>query len=147
MAERDRGKMLARLHRVRSIQLDIVRAAEADAHDRVASEAALRNRIATLAAGVAPQPSAAGGSDLHGVSFAAAALYRARLQVSAQAAEARVVHATARVEQASAATRAAHQDRHAIEKLIEREDAAAALKAVRALEVAPPSRAVRHDPC
>ena len=81
------------------------------------------------------------------MSFAAAALYRERLQVSAQAAEQRVVNANARADHAAAATRAARQDRHAVEKLMERDVAAAALKALRALEVAPPSRVVRHDPC
>ena len=116
--------------------------AEADAQAKVASEAALRNRIAQLAAGVAPMPSAA-----EGVSFAAAALYRERLQQSALAAEQRVANANARADQAAAATRAARQDRHAVEKLIERDAAAAALRALRALEVAPPSRTVRHEPC
>lgn len=135
-------KQLARVHRVRDIQLRQMQAAEADAQARFASEAALRTRIAQLAAGVAPQPVAA-----EGVSFAAAALYRERLQISAQAAEQRVVNATVRVEQAAAATRAARQDRHAIEKLIERDEAALALKALRELEVAPPSRTIRHDPC
>lgn len=135
-------KQLDRVHRVRTIQLNLVRTAEADARTRVDSEAALRARIAQLVAGVAPQPSAADG-----VSFAAAALYRERLHQSAQAAEQRVVNATARVAEANAATRAARQDQHAIEKLIERDDAAAALRALRALEAAPPGRALRHDPC
>lgn len=133
---------LARVHRVRNIQLNLIQAAEADALTRFASEAALRTRIAQLAAGVAPQSSAADG-----VAFAAAALYRERLHLSAQTAEHRVANAAARVEQAAAATRAARQDRHAVEKLIEREDAALALKALRELEIAPPSRTVRHDPC
>lgn len=135
-------KQLDRIHRVRTIQLNLVRAAEADAHARVESEFALRARIAQLAAGVAPQQSAA-----EGVSFAAAALYRERLQQSAQAAEQRVANASARVEQASAATRSARQDQHAVEKLIERDDAVAALSALRAMEAAPPARRLRHDPC
>lgn len=137
----DRRK-LDRIHRVRTIQLNLVRAAEADAQARVESESALRARIAQLAAGVAPAPSAADG-----ISFAAAAIYRERLHLSAQTAEQRVANASARVEQATAATRAARQDQHAVEKLIERDDAAEALRALRALEVAPPSRAIRHDPC
>lgn len=136
------SRQLARIHRVRTVQLNLVRAAEADAHARVQSEAALRARIAQLAAGVAPQPSAADG-----VSFAAAALYRERLQQSAQAAEQRVANAHERVEQATAATRAARQDQHAVEKLIERDAAAEALKALRMLEAAPPARRLRHDPC
>ncbi|MES2754246.1 MAG: hypothetical protein V4659_06240 [Pseudomonadota bacterium] len=139
---RDRGKTLARLHRVRTLQLGLVQAAEADANARFQSEAALRVRIAQLAAGVAPQSVAADG-----VSFAAAALYRERLHTSAQAAEARVANATARVEQAAAATREARRDQHAIEKLIARDTAAEALAALRALEAAPPARTVRHDPC
>ena len=135
-------KKLDRIHRVRTMQLNLVRAAEADAHAKVESEFALRARIAQLAAGVAPQPSAA-----EGISFAAAAIYRERLHMSAQAAEQRVANASARVEQASAATRAARQDQHAVEKLIERDDAAEALRQLRALEAAPPSRPVRHDTC
>lgn len=135
-------KKLDRIHRVRTMQLNLVRAAEAEAHAKVESEFALRARIAQLVAGVAPQQTAADG-----VSFAAAALYRERLQQSAVAAEQRVFHANARVEQATAATRSARQDQHAVEKLIERDDAAEALRALRALEVAPPSRAIRHDPC
>lgn len=136
------SRQLARVHRVRSIQLHQVQAAEAEAQARFASESALRTRIAQLAAGVAPQPSAA-----EGVAFAAAALYRERLQLSAQAADQRVANAADRVEEAACATRTARQDRHAIEKLMARDTAAAALRALRALEVAPPSRHVRHDPC
>lgn len=136
------SKQLKRVHRVRDIQLMLTQRAEADAQAKFASEAALRTRIAQLAAGVAPAPMAADG-----VSFAAAALYRERLQHSAQAAEQRVANANLRVEQAAAATRAARQDRHAIEKLIERDDAAAALKALRELEAAPTPRIIRHDPC
>lgn len=136
------AKRLQRLHRVRTLQLNLVQAAEADAQAKVAAEAALRIRIAQLAAAVAPQPMAADG-----VSFAAAALYRERLHQSAQAAEQRVVNAHFRADQAAAATRAARQDQHAIEKLLARDAAAAALKALRALEEAPPARMLRHDPC
>ena len=89
MAERS-GAKLARIHRVRSIQLNLVQAAEADAQAKVASETALRSRIAQLAAGVEPIATAADG-----VIFAAAALYRERLQQSALAAEQRVANANA----------------------------------------------------
>lgn len=133
---------LQRLHRVRTLQLNLVQAAEVDAQAKVAAEAALRTRIAQLAAAVAPQPAAADG-----VSFAAAALYRERLQLSAQAAEQRVVNANLRADQAAAATRAARQDQRAVEKLLARDAAAAALQALRALEEAPPARTLRHDPC
>jgi hypothetical protein len=48
---------------------------------------------------------------------------------------------------AAEATREARRDQSAIEKLMIRADAEAALKALRALEVAPPVRKIRHDPC
>ena len=136
------SKQLQRVHRVRPLQLGLVRANEATEHERFASESALRNRIAALADGIAP---AADMSE--GFSFAAAAHYRERLHISAQAAEARLANAAQRVEAASAATREARRDQSAIEKLIARDDAAAALAAIRALEAAPPTRKLRHDPC
>ena len=133
---------LARIHRVRTVQLNLMRAAESAAQSQFASERALRARIGQLAAGSAPQL-----ADTDGVAFAAAALYRDRLQVSAQAAERRVADAEVRADRAVAAARAARQDQLAVEKLIDRDAAAAALAALRALETAPPARAVRHDPC
>ena len=85
-------KQLARIHRVRTLQLGLTRAEEAAEHARHASEAALRNRIVQLADAIAPAPQAA-----EGFTFAAAAHFRERLHVSAQAAEARLATATARV--------------------------------------------------
>lgn len=136
------AKRLARLHRVRTLQLGLVRADEANAHARFASEAALTHRIAALADGVAPAEATEAG-----FSFAAAAHYRERLHVSAQAAEARLAQAAQRVASAGERTREARRDQSAIEKLIARADADAALAAVRALEAAPPTRKLRHDPC
>ncbi len=138
-------KKLERILRVRTLQLGLTRAEEARAADRVASELALKNRIAHLAAEVAPTPSSKPADAL---SFAASAHYRDRLHASADAAEARVATAHQGLASAQAATREARRDQSAVEKLISRADHAAALKAIRALEDLPPGRAPnRHDPC
>lgn len=139
---RDR-RQLARIDRVRSVQLTLARAAQAEAEAHAASETALGARIAQLAAAVAPGPAAG-----EGFTLSAAAHYRERLQHSALAAEARVARAEGRVTQALEAARAAERDHKAVEKLRARADADAALAALRALEGAPPSRRPnRHDPC
>lgn len=135
-------KKLERLLRVRTLQLGLVRAEEARAHERFAGEAALKGRIAQLAEGVAPAP-----APTEGFSFIAAAHFRDRLQQSAEAAEARLRAAERVVERATAATRDAKRDQSAIEKLIARADAETVVKAIRALEAAPPTRKIRHDPC
>ncbi|KQN28865.1 MULTISPECIES: hypothetical protein [unclassified Sphingomonas] len=137
-----RSKTLARIHRVRTLQLGLTRADEARAHDKFASEQALSGRIARLAEAVAP---------VHetqvAVSLGAAAHYRDRLQQSANAAVERVQAAESRVARATEATRAAKRDQSAVEKLLARADADAVLKAIRAMEDAPAFRKVRHDPC
>ncbi len=137
-----RGISLDRILRVRTLQLGLVQAAELQAHEKVASEDALRSRIAQLVANVAPQESAA-----EAFSFIAAAHFRDRLNQSAAAADMRLRTATDNLARASDATREARRDQSAIEKLIVREDQAAAIKAMRALEEAPPTRRNRHDPC
>ena len=137
-----RGLSLDRIHRVRTLQLGLVRAEEARAVERVASESELGNRIAQLSAGVAPSTAAA-----EAFSFIAAAHYRDRLNQSAAAAQARLDVAAQQLAAASEATREARRDQSAIEKLIAREEAAEALRAIRALEEAPPVRTIRHDPC
>lgn len=142
MAERS-AKRLGRLLRVRTLQLGQVQAQEAAAAAKLDGEAALRARIAQLAANVAPQREEAGFA----ASLAAAAYYRDRLHASALAAEKRVEVAEAGVERARAATREARRDQSAIEKLIVRAEAQAALKALRALEEAPAFRKNRHAPC
>lgn len=133
---------LARILRVRTLQLGLVRADEAQARDKAAGEVLLQARIAQLSASVAPA-----AAPLAGVALVAAAHFRERLHASAEAAEHRARAAQAQVERAAEATRAARRDQHAIEKLIARADTAAAVRGIRALEVAPPSRPNRHDPC
>jgi hypothetical protein len=136
------ARTLDRLLRVRTLQLGLVRADEARAQDRVASEAALRNRIQNLSDSVAPAPQAS-----EAFSMIAAAHFRDRLHRSAEAADARLRQAERALSFAGEATREAKRDHSAIEKLIARDEAEQALKAIRALEEAPPMRKVRHDPC
>lgn len=133
---------LDRILRVRTLQLGLVQADEARAHDRAANEAGLRTRIAQLAASVAPA-----SEPVAGFSLVAAAHFRERLQQSAEAAEGRLRAAQAVVERAAEATREARRDQSAIEKLIARADVDAVVKAIRAMEVAPATRKIRHDPC
>ncbi len=137
-----RGKTLARIHRVRTLQLGLTRADEARAHDKFTSEQTLSGRIALLVEAVAP---------VHetqvAVSLGAAAHYRERLQKSADAAVERMQAAEHHVGRAAEATRAAKRDQTAVEKLLARADADAVLKAIRAMEESPAFRKVRHDPC
>lgn len=135
-------KRLTRVHRVRTLQLGFAQAAESRARDTMASESALSNRIAQLAAAVAPTQS----SDA-AFSLAAAAHYRERLSTSALTADNRVRAAERQAEAAAEATREARRDQSAIEKLMIRADAEAALGAIRAMEKMPAFRKVRHDPC
>lgn len=135
-------KQLDRLLRVRTLQLNMTRAAEAQAQDKRASEADLAHRIARLAENVAPAP-----TEGSGFALVAAAHFRSRLQASAEMAEARLLEADRAADRAAEATREACRDQSAIEKLMARADAEAVLKAIRALEVAPPIRKIRHDPC
>jgi hypothetical protein len=136
------NKKLARLHRVRTLQLGMARAAETRAQDQVASETALSNRIAQLAAAVAPGEGAGAA-----VSFAAMAHYRERLHRNAEAVDNRVRAAVAEAARALEARQSAKRDQTAVEKLIARGEAEAALRAIRALQEAPPTRKIRHDPC
>ena len=138
----DRGKTLARLHRVRTIQLHLAHADEARARDHVDSESQLHARIAQLADGVAPIAASAVG-----VSLGAAAHYRDKLHQSALTAAMRVRNAETHRDRAAEATRAARRDQNAIEKLIARADAVATRAEMRALEDTPPGGGKRHDPC
>ena len=137
------GKKLARLLRVRTLQLGLVRAEEVAANAKLDGEAQLRSRIAQLAANVAPQADQTGFA----ATLAAAAYYRDRLHASEVAASQRVQAAEMGVERARAATREARRDQSAIEKLIVRSEAAEALKALRAMEEQPVFRKNRHAPC
>lgn len=136
------AKKLGRLLRVRTLQLDMVRAGEVAAREKVAHEEALRTRITQLAQGVAPTPAAAPGS---ATTLIAAAYYRERLHQSAFAAERRVADAQRGLDTARAATHEAKRDQSAIEKLIERAEANAARKAMRALEDMPATMKKRFD--
>ncbi|MCX8477664.1 MAG: hypothetical protein MT490_17885 [Sphingomonas sp.] len=136
------AKKLERLLRVRTLQLDQVRAAEMQARAKVDQEESLKERIAALAANVAPA-----AAPTFATALIAAAHYRDRLHQSAQAAERRVAVAQQGLENARAATREAHRDQSAIEKLIAREEAKAALEALRALEALPAGSRKRHDIC
>lgn len=137
------GKQLARVARVRAVQLTLARAGQAQADAQVASETALNARIAQLAAAIAPAPSQGGA-----FSLSAAAHYRDRLHQTALAAQARVTQAEHRATVATEAARTAERDSKAVEKLQSRADVAALLAEMRALEGAPaPTRPLRHDPC
>jgi hypothetical protein len=138
------AKKLERLLRVRTLQLDQVRAAEVQARSKVDQEETLRQRIAALAANVAPAPTPA---PAFATTLIAAAHYRDRLHQSAHAAERRVAVAHQGLESARAATRQAHRDQSAVEKLLVREDAKAALKVLRDLEALPAGTRKRHDLC
>ncbi|WP_375402227.1 hypothetical protein [uncultured Sphingomonas sp.] len=133
------ARTLARIHRVRTLQLTLARAEEARARNTVATETALSARVAQLAEAVAPVSGDA-------VTLVAAAHYRERLGVSALAAIARVGAAEADVYRAAAHARAAKQDQSAVEKLIERGGRDAVARERRAQEEAGPGRK-RHDPC
>lgn len=138
----DRPRKLDRILRVRTLQLNLKRADEARALGKVESEQALRSRIRQLADSVAPAQ-----TETEAFSFIAAAHFRERLHQSANASEQRVRVAEASLEAASEATREAWRDQSAVEKLMARDAAREALKAMRALEEAPPVRKTRHDPC
>ena len=135
-------KKLARLHRVRTLQLTLTQGEEARARETAAAEASLSRRIADLADGVAPAPDRAAG-----MSLAAAAHFRDRLHRSAETAANRVREADVVATRASEATKAARRDQNAVEKLIARGEAEAALRAIRALQEAPPARKIRHSSC
>ncbi|MFD1787453.1 hypothetical protein ACFSC3_07700 [Sphingomonas floccifaciens] len=142
MADKHKQK-LDRLLRVRTLQLNLVRAGEAAANAKLDSETALQTRIRKLADNVAPRVN----DDGYASNMAAAAYYRDRLHASAVAADARRAMAEAGVERARAATQEARRDQSAIEKLIVRAEAQIALKELRAMEDAPSFKRKRHDPC
>ena len=137
-----KAKRFDRLLRVRTLQLGQVRTQEVHARARVVHEETLRERISQLSASVAPAEQQETANSL-----IAAAHYRERLHQSAIAADRRVAVAEQGLAEAEQATREARRDQSAIEKLIGREEAEAALKALRALETLPPTGRNRHDLC
>jgi hypothetical protein len=132
-------KRLARLHRVRTLQLGLAQADEARAIAAMASETQLSQRIAQLADAVSPAPQTAGATTL-----AAAAHFRERLQRSAEAAVARVHAAEMQAERKAEATRGARRDQSAVEKLIGRARGDAIRAEIKALQDAPPATAPRR---
>lgn len=140
----DKAKRLARVLRVRTMQLNLTQAEEARAAARVAEEIALRDRILNLAQAVSPVPTPSASAQTLG----AAAHYREKLHATARVVEHRVAQADDGLTRAKSATMAAKRDQSAVEKLLERAHAARALRELRALENAPPVRRPnRHDPC
>jgi flagellar protein FliJ len=135
--------MLTRLHRVRTLQLNLTMADEARAQERVASEHQLSHRIGQLT----PTPAATASA----ASLMANAHFRHRLLESADAAAARIRAAEQRAAHAGEQTKAAKRDQTAVEKLMDRARMAAIRAEMRALEDMPAaggaSRRNRHDPC
>lgn len=140
------AKKLARIHRVRTLQLGLTRADEMRAHEKFASETHLASRIQALADAISPTPD----TRAIGASLVAQAHFRERLHQSAAAAQSRVQSAEMFVNRAAEATRSAKRDQSAIEKLLDRARIAAAVMEMRALEETPPIsplKVKRHDPC
>ena len=139
--------MLTRLHRVRTLQLNLTMADEARAQERVASEHQLSHRIGQLIEAVTPTPAATASA----ASLMANAHFRHRLLESADAAAARIHAAEQRAAHAGEQTKAAKRDQTAVEKLMDRARMAAIRAEMRALEDMPAaggaSRRNRHDPC
>lgn len=140
------ARKLARIHRVRTLQLGLTRAEEVRAHEKFASETTLANRIQALAEAVSPTPASMASA----ATLGAQAHFRERLHQSSAAAQMRVQSAEMFVNRAAEATRSAKRDQSAIEKLLERARRAALVKEMRAMEDTPPVsplKAKRHDPC
>ena len=126
------AKKLGRMLRVRSLQLDLARAEQVAAAERVSSAAALAARIEALRQDVDPREGAN-----QGLSLFAAAHYRDRLAKSQIEAQRRVQVAHQQLDNARNAANAAKRDHGVVEKLIERELQAQAIAARKALEDAP----------
>ncbi|MBJ6123583.1 hypothetical protein [Sphingomonas mollis] len=138
-----RAATLARIHRVRTLQLGLARADEMRHHDTLASETALTDRIAALVDAVAPTAEVLAAQHLSATAF-----YRERLQLSADAAASRVRVAGHRAMVAEEATRAAKRDQTAVEKLLDGARRIDLARAMRALEDMPAvSKGKRHGPC
>ena len=134
-------KQLARIHRVREVQVALAEADHARAEEKAGAERRLDARVAELAADVAPAIGAGSASD-----YAATAHFRERLQQSAATAGARVQAADAQLARDAARVIDAKRDRAAAEKLLDRAQARVAADARRAPEPLP-TRRDRHDPC
>lgn len=139
--------MLTRLHRVRTLQLNLTLADESRAHQRVATERQLSDRITQLVQAVAPSPAPPTAA----AALMARAHFRNRLNESSDAAAGRVAAAERQADRAAEQTRDAKRDQTAVEKLIERARIAAIRAEMRALEDMPATASrrshKRHDPC
>jgi hypothetical protein len=136
------AKTLQRIHRVRTAQLNLARADEARAAAALAGETEMTQRIAALVDAVAPAAATTGGWTMAGT-----ALFRERLNRSADAAALRVQHAEHRVQRAGEVSRAAHRDQSAVEKLIDRARRDELYREARDLQNAPPQARKRHGSC
>ncbi len=125
-------KRLGRMLRVRSLQLDLARAEQAQAADRASSARALADRIEALRQDVSPRE---GGNQ--GLSLFAAAHYRDRLARSGIEAQRRLQVAHQQLDHARSAATSAKRDHGVVEKLIDRELEAKAKAARKAMEDAP----------
>ncbi len=121
-------KRLARLHRVRGLQLDLRRAEENRALIAHASTAELLQRIERLTDSVTP-----GQGHHDGLTLQASAQLRDRLHISRLDARDRLDNAEVVLEATRAATREAKRDQTAIEKLMERARADRAIAEMRKL--------------
>ena len=130
---------LGRIHRVRTVKLNLARAEEVRAHAQVATETALSARIAQLVEAVAPASGSA-------ATLLAASHYRDRLNKSAATAANRVRMAEADAARAAEGARAAKRDQSAVEKLMERARAEDVRRGMRVLEDQPAPKK-RHGPC
>jgi hypothetical protein len=139
--------MLNRLHRVRTLQLNLTMAEETRAQQRVATERQLSDRITQLVQAVAPAPAPPTAAS----ALMARAHFRHRLNESSDAAIGRVAVAEQQADRTAEQTRDAKRDQTAVEKLIERARVAAIRAEMRALEDMPSTGARRsqnrHDPC
>jgi flagellar protein FliJ len=136
------ARTLQRIGRVRTLQLTLAHADEVRARAQVDTETQLADRVAALAAAVAPAAATASGGSL-----IAAAHFRGRLHQTAETVAARVRQAEQAATAAAAATRAARQDQGAVDKLIERARALEAAAERRALEDLPALPTKRHGSC
>lgn len=133
---------LGRLLRVRALQLDLKRAEEAAAASQAETIAALARRIQRLAVDASPRAGSASG-----LTLAATAHYRERLDGSRREAGRRAAAAEQQLEVARARTLEAGRDHGAIEKLVDRARRDRALDEMRKLADAPTPTKRWHASC
>jgi hypothetical protein len=142
MAPRRSEKRLDRLLRVRALQLDMKRAEEIAAAQRVDTVTELARRIDRLAFEAQPRSGLSSG-----LALSATAHYRDRLHGSQAEANRRARLAEEVLETARRATLSAGRDHGAIEKLRDRARNLKIRDDMRKASDAPPPRRPWHDPC